>query len=685
MNQEGVDKMRKNRAWFSLAAGFASLLLTTTAVHGANSFAESALAPNPDKASGQSAPAPPRRVVAPPATEGTVTIFTSRALFQASFPGLPLENFEDGNAPGGGFLTCNSPLSSAGDPACGFNPGDILTGITFQDNPGPDGPDLILLGAGTSLNPSQALIANTFADAFDIVFDPPVIAAGMDLISTPAPGSGPPDIVGIMLFDANDVLFDTDPDAAASGPGNFWGFSSSTPIGRISILSINNQAEGVDNLEFSGQAALVASDQLFADSCASNPGNENGIFEPGEVVSIDVELTAVAGSFTNIAGTLTTSTPGVTILDGNTTWPNLTAGSSSFATSPLSIRLDEALACGSTVDLDLTVTATEGGPFVIALSELVGQPLEPNVPVMIPDADPTGVESELVVADDVVLTDVNVRVQISHTWVGDLLITLRAPDNTEVVLLDRPGVPMSGAGCLDDNLDVTFDDASGFDPESHCAGTNPWFVGTANPVGSLAVLNGMSSAGTWALFVSDNAGQDLGTIDDWELITTPAISGVCNVCLGGDADVQITKTASPTNVAPGGQLVYTLTVTNNGPDAASGVEVTDTLPAEVTYISDDCGGVNTPPFTWTIGNLAASSSVVCNITVMVNPNAVGPIVNTATVTSTSNDPVPGNASSAVTVALGGALDIPTLDTIGLALLFVALGGCALFLLRRRAQ
>ena len=45
------------------------------------------------------------------------------------------------------------------------------------------------------------------------------------------------------------------------------------------------------------------------------------------------------------------------------------------------------------------------------------------------------------------LTDVDVRTVISHTWVGDVFITLRAPDNTEVVLLDRPGMP-PGAGAL---------------------------------------------------------------------------------------------------------------------------------------------------------------------------------------------------------------------------------------------
>lgn len=520
--------MRRNGVWLSLGLAIAGLLVTPAA-RAAETFAEAAAPPNPLKAPG-AAPAP--RPSAPaPAPNGTITIYTSRALFDADFPGLPLEDFEEGNAPGGGFSVCDAPLDDTGDAACSFAPGEILSGVAFQDNPGPDAAALILLGPGTSLNPSQALIANTFSDSFDILFDPPVTAAGMDLHSTPAPGSGPPDILVIQVFDQNDVLIDTDAAAAASGPGNFWGVSAPVPIGRISMLSTNNQAEGVDNIEFTGVPQLVASDTSFVDACASDPANDNGIFEPGEEISIDVELTATGGGFTNIAGVLTSPTVGVVIVDGNATWPNLTAGSSAFTTVPFLIQLDPTITCASQVDLDLQVTATGGGPFAIALSGLIGQPLAPNVPVAIPDNDPVGVESDLVVADNVVLTDVDVRVQIDHTWVGDLVITLRAPDNTEVVLLDRPGVPvMSGVGCSDDNLNVTFDDASGFDPESHCTGSDPWFSGTANPVGSLATFNGMSSAGTWRVFASDNAGADLGSIVDWELITTPAISGVCNVC-----------------------------------------------------------------------------------------------------------------------------------------------------------
>jgi uncharacterized repeat protein (TIGR01451 family) len=55
------------------------------------------------------------------------------------------------------------------------------------------------------------------------------------------------------------------------------------------------------------------------------------------------------------------------------------------------------------------------------------------------------------------------------------------------------------------------------------------------------------------------------------------------------ADVRVTKTDSPDPVIAGEELFYTVTVTNDGPDASAGVVVVDDLPDEVTYLSDDGG------------------------------------------------------------------------------------------------
>jgi uncharacterized repeat protein (TIGR01451 family) len=153
-----------------------------------------------------------------------------------------------------------------------------------------------------------------------------------------------------------------------------------------------------------------------------------------------------------------------------------------------------------------------------------------------------------------------------------------------------------------------------------------------------------------------------------------------------EADLAITKTAAPGTVAPGDNVVYTLTVTNNGPADATNVVVTDPLPAEVTYVSDDCGGMNVPPWTWTVGNLANGVSATCNITVTVNPGAAGNIDNTATVSGDNADPAQANNTGTGSFGVQqNPLEIPTLSQVGLALLVLALAAASLVLLRRRLR
>ena len=68
---------------------------------------------------------------------------------------------------------------------------------------------------------------------------------------------------------------------------------------------------------------------------------------------------------------------------------------------------------------------------------------------------------------------------------------------------------------------------------------------------------------------------------------------------------------------------------------------TDTLPAGLTYVSNDCGAsFASPTVTWNIGALAAAASVTCNLTVTVTQG--GTIVNTASISSGQTDPTPGN-------------------------------------------
>jgi uncharacterized repeat protein (TIGR01451 family)/LPXTG-motif cell wall-anchored protein len=112
-------------------------------------------------------------------------------------------------------------------------------------------------------------------------------------------------------------------------------------------------------------------------------------------------------------------------------------------------------------------------------------------------------------------------------------------------------------------------------------------------------------------------------------------------------DLAIEKSATPGSVTVGDHVTYTLTVRNLGPSPATGVVVTDPLPAEVGYLSDTCGGANLPPWTWQIGNLARGETVSCEITVQVT--SAGEISNVAEVSGNEEERTRDNNASPATV------------------------------------
>jgi uncharacterized repeat protein (TIGR01451 family) len=188
------------------------------------------------------------------------------------------------------------------------------------------------------------------------------------------------------------------------------------------------------------------------------------------------------------------------------------------------------------------------------------------------------------------------------------------------------------------------------------------------------------------------SGSATGTLDNTATISsaTPDPNAANNTATDSDtiaasANLSLTKALNGSgNVTVGTNVTYTLTVTNNGPSTATGVVVTDTLPAGLTYVSNTCGATfASPTLTWNVGTLALNATATCNLTATVNQP--GPIVNSASVASNQSDPVPGNNVGTATVvgAPPNVALIPTLDSIGLAALALLLAASAAFALRKR--
>jgi uncharacterized repeat protein (TIGR01451 family) len=117
------------------------------------------------------------------------------------------------------------------------------------------------------------------------------------------------------------------------------------------------------------------------------------------------------------------------------------------------------------------------------------------------------------------------------------------------------------------------------------------------------------------------------------------------------ADLSLTKTDSKDPVKPGDKLVYTLTISNLGPNTAESVVLSDKLDANTTYVSISapkgwkCSyAKNSATVTCTRASMDSGSTAIIKITVTVNKTAkVGKeLVNTAEVSSTIYDPEMAN-------------------------------------------
>lgn len=141
--------------------------------------------------------------------------------------------------------------------------------------------------------------------------------------------------------------------------------------------------------------------------------------------------------------------------------------------------------------------------------------------IAIPDSSPAGVNIPFTVsglAGGVI--EVHVHFSPTHTWVGDLIMTLQDPNGVTVTLIDRPGRTTSGFGSSGDFLNAKFQ-STGADPETHTGNFNSTGLGTIfrAHLGSIDDFNADVN-GNWNLFISDNAGGDTGSFDKIT-ITTP--------------------------------------------------------------------------------------------------------------------------------------------------------------------
>ncbi len=167
-------------------------------------------------------------------------------------------------------------------------------------------------------------------------------------------------------------------------------------------------------------------------------------------------------------------------------------------------------------------TATERTAPVDVVDWFIRLALSPAL--AIPDSDSTGITDAFAAADGATIEDINVFLDISHTWVGDLIVTLTHSDTgTSVALLDRPAYPVLNLGCDGDDVNAVFDDDALSAVEDECDTNTPAINGDFTPNEPLSVFDGESAAGTWMLQVSDVQGGDVGTLNAWSLYVVTSV------------------------------------------------------------------------------------------------------------------------------------------------------------------
>ncbi len=116
------------------------------------------------------------------------------------------------------------------------------------------------------------------------------------------------------------------------------------------------------------------------------------------------------------------------------------------------------------------------------------------------------------VADDIKVDDLNVVMNINHTWVGDLSLRLISPDGTTVNLIQRRG----GSG---DKLQLVIDDQANASVSAIAAAST--IVGTYRGEQALSAFRGRTAKGQWTLQVIDHARGDVGVLQNAQLQIVP--------------------------------------------------------------------------------------------------------------------------------------------------------------------
>jgi len=150
-----------------------------------------------------------------------------------------------------------------------------------------------------------------------------------------------------------------------------------------------------------------------------------------------------------------------------------------------------------------------------------------STPLAIPDglaANTNGpvVTNSISVPVTGVISDVNILLNVTHTYINDLVIQIEHPNNSTFSTV------WNRACTSQDNFNVTLSDGS---PAFVCANN---MTGTFSPSTPLSVFNGLAANGTWDLFTADFYNGDTGSINSWSVVVCTEVATLTSESFGLD-------------------------------------------------------------------------------------------------------------------------------------------------------
>ncbi|UUO05366.1 S8 family serine peptidase [Blastopirellula sp. J2-11] len=276
------------------------------------------------------------------------------------------------------------------------------------------------------------------------------------------------------------------------------------------------------------------------------------------------------------------------------------------------------LADGAVTDLHGNVGAGIIGHFSIDLADIAVY--ETMGPIQLPTYG--SIDIPLHISDNLKIADADIWLDIDHTWDSDLTVVLIAPNGTQIQLFSAIGGSGDGfkGTILDDDAVALISDAAA-----------P-FSGRFRPSGDLSLLEGMATAGTWTLRVSDSFASDVGTLQSFSIHFS--VESSLEIDPLDDITIHHTQDEIDVDIAA-------------SPGASISAEVLGNVPAEIRW-NAETGRLTIDPPTGYVGNF----------TVRVSATHGGETVWEEFVVSITNDAVQLGAIADQTLEHDGLLELP---------------------------